>query len=186
MPNPLLRAPFGRQQTPAMADPPKERQAPDVIDDIGVQEVVFPYRGTEPHGVAPTEHPTSAPGFNEDTVLADVTPEAPEPEPVPVRIVSQGGREVVQWRSMRAIVDGSQRLIVGRNERRRNLRIRNMNAAGRTVFIAPDSNVTSYDGWPLAPGTELQFTAAQSEVYGVSDDGSQVEVAILSEHAIEL
>lgn len=184
MPNPLLKVQLNRSKSrvdrPEPIPPVAENQYAD--DNI-------PYRGIETHGV-----PIGNPDFDDPDVyvVGDGRPvivydeEEDDREPIPVRIVSSGSREYRRFRTDRMTVGGTGNAqvvqVVGKNDARTNLKIRNM-SADKTLYIASDQADVMITGYPLTAGQEFT-TTAESPVYAYSVDGSSVTVAVYYEYAV--
>jgi hypothetical protein len=138
------------------------------------------YRGVETHGVPNTVEDTTIEDWDESEEKVIWVDEESTPDPIPVVIVHQGKREIKDWIVRRETCNNETKRIAGQNDRRFKMRIKNMDAA-KTVYVFPDSNASTFLGWPLGPLEVLPFDAAESDVWAVSGDGTQVEVAIFEE-----
>src|SRR4051794_18396148 len=87
---------------------------------------VFPYRGQETHGVAPTDAWEDVPV--RETVDVEYEPREPEQVPVPVRIVTDDhGEQLRRLRIMRTFAGILKAdLVAPMNRARTNLKIRNL------------------------------------------------------------
>ena len=148
---------------------------------------VFPYRGIEQHGVADPDVKIDYPDdtWPEDTIAAIAEPK-PEPDPVPVRIVRSSSREIRDWRTRQTTIGPNSSMIVGRNDDRKTVRIRNTHATV-AAYIGNASNTTTYSGYPLAAGAEIQIESSE-EIYGLTADGttSGLVLAVLEELVVEV
>lgn len=162
--------------------------------------VVFPYRGIENHGVkpekAPPEYVNEWPDDQGDG--ENYIPGPTEDEPIPVRIVSGDyTREFKDFRTLTAYVPNTSGqalnqsgLIVGRQDpgsnARRVVHIQNQSGS-KAIFIGADNGVSALNGYRIAANGELSWGLdTESEVWGASEDGSQVAVGVLIEFAIEV
>lgn len=113
-----------------------------------VAGTVFPYRGMESHGVAPTQTP---PEYIDDQWPAD--DEAPhyvqgptEDDPLPVKVVNEYSRELRIIRPIPFLVTDKPKPILGRNECRRDLRIRNSSTSTTVSNLSGVDRVTTQTG----------------------------------------
>jgi hypothetical protein len=161
---------------------------------------VFPYRGIENHGVKPhakvPEYVDQWPDSQGDG--EHYIPGPTEDEPIPVRIV-QGDytREYQDFRTFTAYVPNTSGqalnqsgLIIGRQDpgsaSRRVVHIQNQSGT-RAIFIGSDNGVSALNGYRVAANSEISFPlVTESEIWGASDDGSQVAVGVLVEFTIEV
>jgi hypothetical protein len=161
--------------------------------------VVFPYRGIENHGVKPEKAPPEYVDdqWPEDDESVSYEPGATEDDPIPVRIVNQFSKEFQDFRSFTAYVPSitGQALtqngpIVGRLDpsanQRRIIHIQNQSSS-KALFIGSDNTVSAQNGYRIAANTELAFPiTTESEVWGTSEDGTQIPVGVLVEFGIEM
>ena len=150
----------------------------------------YAYRGTQTHGVKP------AAGVDADAYygigmwddgeheVIETLSEEKIVEPIPVMVVQREGRERLDWRAGRFLVQEYPQEIAGRLETRRSLRIKN-NSESDTVYIAPDSGISSYTGYPLGPGEDVHIFSTEN-VFAVTEPTKTVEVGILTEFGIKL
>lgn len=146
---------------------------------------VFPGRGMEAHGVDPNSSPPDPTPdvFNEELVHpAEQLPPERSTVPVPVRIVAEGSRESKEWRTFAESVGSDVRQIVGRNENRTHLIIKNSGTV--KIWIGPDNRVSKLSAWPLDANETLSLEA-YGAIYGVSDDGTEQPVSVVQEYVIE-
>jgi len=145
---------------------------------------VFPYRGSEQHGVPMDVQTTLQDQWVVDPVdAAEVLHEAPEHEPIPVRIVTESSREIKDWRTGQTVVTGSPSLIAGRNDRRSVVRIKNCSATV-AVYVGNTLGVSTISGYPIAANGELAISTSE-EVYGISADTTSVYVAVIQEVSVD-
>lgn len=153
---------------------------------------VFPYRGTQQHGV-PVEnqpwipHDAEAQSWEGEVVY---DPEYVPIQPIPVVIVNESQEEIRSWRAVTHSVrlDGAA-LVVGQNPRMTRVRLRNTAAADSdlVVWIGHESNVGNLSGWPVYPGEMLELLT-EEEVYAIVDrnaqDGTYADLSIIIEHRV--
>lgn len=187
MPNPLVNvsAIRGKFRT--------NREPMQPVPEGQYRTTNHPYRGTEEHGVEITDddglYPDYADGHDEGGRLVPVY-EHPEPvsEPVPVYVVHgpDNQREFRRWRTGRPTIsartDALTTQIVGRSDQRTTVTIINTDAA-KTVYIGPDRDVLSTDGYPLGPGKEKTLTS-EDGLYALSADGTPVVCGVIIEYSV--
>lgn len=141
---------------------------------------VYPYRGTESHGVDQAFTPEPSPDeWEGGSVVIDTTP--PEPEKVqPVRIVEKTSTEYDSWSVTRDNVADAPVMIVGRNRRRKQVTIRNLHAADTLMIGTANSSSLAGTGFPIPAGTERVISATEP-VWAVSVTVNQIPVAMLTE-----
>jgi hypothetical protein len=166
MPNPLVNAAFRGKKNRTKA--PQDHEEPTEPEIIGAAVQVFPYRGTEDHGVPTKGIYTPLPDFS-DTEFAEYEPESPQPDPVPVRIVSQGAKELRRWTTHYVMAGSSPSLLLSRREDRTSARLKN--EGGVTILLAPENSISVATGYKLAPGEEFT-TNGESEVWGIVQPGA--------------
>ncbi len=147
-----------------------------------VQGWHFPYRGGETHGVDPTLF--DIPTYEEDWEGGKVEYKEPEepPTPVLVKIVEESANERDEWRAFQTVADGLARIVVGRHDKRTNLKIYNLDADTR-VWVGGDSGISRLSGFPVNAGSEFSLSGTE-EVWAVSDDGSQCILAVMLEYTV--
>lgn len=130
-----------------------------------------PYRGTELHGVEPNTEPRPVPS-HASVVDTEYDPPIPEPDPIPVRIVTTGGRELRRSRIYQGKANaGNCNQILGRDEQRYKVKLKNLGTS--VVYVGNnDSTANANHGWPLA----------QDEVF---ESETQDELWVLSSHATD-
>lgn len=153
---------------------------------------VFPYRGTQQHGVPVDPVPwiprdADAQSWEGETVF---DPEIVPIEPIPVIVVNETQSEIRSWRAVQMPVrTNAATLIVGQNTRMTRVRIRNMSASDSDtiLWVGHESNVSRLYGWPVYPGEVLEIDT-EEEIYGTLDstaqDADTVDIAILVEHRV--
>jgi hypothetical protein len=145
----------------------------------------FPYRGIETHGVQPTDDPTNMPDWREDGRIVPIAyvPAGVEVDPVPVRIVNTGSAEVDKWRVSTFYAGVTPVRLIGRDDKRTVLKIKNLTES-ETVYVSPDSTVSTFSGYPIATGESIELRSTD-EVWAVaSADG--VVLSALWEYTIEV
>lgn len=176
MPNPL--AVPGPQRDTSTQTQHKEAYTPRTEAYEGDNN---PYRGTEAHGVEPTEDPTNIPGWNSESIPVPVEIETPDPDPIPVRIVSgESAQEFKRWRVATEYASPEGRRIVNALDTRTILKVRNSSDAV-TVFVGPDESVSAFTGYPLGPGQEITLTTTE-DVWGIAAE--QVLISVLYEYTV--
>lgn len=179
MRNPLSRAlpmNLGTRQPDNRSIPP----VPEGRDDIN-----FPYRGQEKHGVEPTALPYDTPGHGAGREVPFEEP-APEPDPIPVVIRTMGGRELRKSRFYQSVAPAGKAVqLVGRDESRIMLRVKNLGASN--IYIGDlDTTANANEGWPLAQNGVLEIET-QDTLYATSShatDGMRVAVSVV--YSLEL
>lgn len=170
------------QQTPPER-PDRVTPVPDTVEGV-----FYPYRGNENHGVAqpPTVDPDKyyeADQWDDGDIPETLKPE-PEPEPIPVKIVQETARERLDWRPVRFLVTETKQQVVGRHEKRRSIVIRNL-ATADTVYLGADESVSTYTGFALEQGKELELRTTE-DIWAVCAATETAEISIAYEYAIEL
>jgi hypothetical protein len=141
----------------------------------------LPYRGYVDHGVAVDDHETEAyateeNGYWEGRPVPYEEPAKPGADPVPVRIVNDAPNEMKRFRVSRTQATTSGNQLLGRNPRRNSVRLRNMDAAN-ILYIHHEPNYTSWLGYPILPGTDLEIQGGEP-LYAVAATAN-IEVAVL-------
>lgn len=143
---------------------------------------VLPYRGYAAHGVDPNSSPPhDVPSDLFDQAEVPVY-EQGDPErattPVPVRIVQESAKEARNFFTDQIGVSTVADAIVGKNEDRTSLMVKNLDA-NYTIYVGASKTTVSAMGYPLGPGEEISLNTS-APVYAVSPSGTVV-VAILGE-----
>lgn len=145
-----------------------------------------PYRGTEDHGVHPLYN-VPPPDDSWEGGMAPVNPDRLDEEPEAVqavRIVNVGAREIKEWRSFRVYATATPTILVGKFDARESFTLKNLSDTV-TVYVGGDMQVSRSQGFPVAPGTEFSVDC-DTEVWGISDDGSDVDCAVYVVFAVEV
>jgi hypothetical protein len=173
------------KQQGGMASSSVREEATKPILDPPVEGTVFPYRGTETHGVKPEKAP---PPYVDEWPEEDASEhyqEGPtEVDPVPVRIVQEfaSPRKEIRTRQMPVSQDPKQ--IVNRNEARSRVWVKNIDQTN-AVYIGNDSNVTTVSGYKLSAGQELPGIVATEDMWATTGDTTQVVLCILEELEVQ-
>lgn len=181
------------RQLPGQAESPDrepERVKPVPERYAGVN---FPYRGVEKHGVEvpeDAEYDTREFQYEEEDV-EEYLPAEPEPDPIPVKVVTDTARERLDWRALRFRVTETPQQILGRHDKRKAVRIKNhglLDGQANTtpIYIGNDAGLRPYTGYELAPGEVLYPFLSTEDVWAVAPDGEESEISILIEFAVEL
>jgi|SRR4051812_13327262 hypothetical protein len=161
---------------------PKEHEIPIPPTPEQVVGYVNPYRGMEEHGVEHTAEFEDTP-IDENTLHTFDKPES-EPEPIPVKIVSSGGREFRTWNVRREYANpagsGASR-ILGQDETRTKAKLKNIGTA--IIFISPDPINNSALGYPIGTNVEFEYNQ-EGDVWAVTDDPAAQPIAIVVEYAV--
>lgn len=146
---------------------------------------VFPYRGSEDHGVSATEKPLE-PSDWEHGVPVEYSERPIDVDPVPVKIVTEGSRELRRFRVVVGYAGSSSpRQILGQDEERSFVRIKNT-TSDKTLYVAHHlEQATATWGYPIAPGDELP-TSTQMAIYASTSDTVDTAVPMFVEYATEL
>lgn len=175
------------RQLPGQADSPSGRPKPVPPEPEHYAGVNFPYRGVQTHGVEPPKDAKyNTREFQYPEEKAD-EPEAPlpEPDPILVRVVNQHARERRMWRPIRTQATQYATRIVGRNDARTNMRLRNLDTQN-AIYIGGDSTVSAYTGYKVSAGAEIYPFNTTEEVWVCTGDSSIVEIAVMYEYGVEL
>lgn len=169
-------------QSPSENSGPTEPRAP--VPET-VRGDVNPYRGLDPHGVAPSEQWSDVPAFD-GTRLVEYPPEKEEPDPIPVRIVQEGPKELRTFR-VRAFplpTNGLVSQVLGAHEWRSTVKIKNTGTVTAYILDSPSggSSIGSapMNGYPLAQNESVDLTA-QTAVYACNDGSTTVPILVIIE-----
>jgi hypothetical protein len=174
------------KQQGGMASSSVREEAVKPILDPPVQGVVFPYRGTETHGVQPAHKP---PEYDDDEWTEDDEskhydqPET-EVEPIPVRIVQEFANPRKEIRTRQMPVSQTPVEIVNRNEARSRVWVKNIDQTN-AVYIGNDGNVTTVSGYKLVAGAELPGLVVTEDMYATTGDSTTAVLCILEELEVQ-
>lgn len=175
------------RQLPGQADSPDRE--PERVQPVPehYEGVSFPYRGTQKHGVevpGDTRYDTREFQYITESPDEYMDPE-PETDPIPVRVVNSSARERLDWRATRFLVKDTAAQVLGRHDKRKAVRIRNHDTTN-PVYIGNDAGMQSYTGYLIPGGTELYPFLSTEDVWAMSNSGTEVEISIMYEFAVEL
>jgi len=182
MPNP-----FFKLGTPVQNDEEPLGEVPIPEQYVGQN---YAYRGTETHGVAPTEEPSPSPG-NDQAVPVEFEEPTEPPPPVPVRIVTEESDAQQRFRVIRGITSAAVGTVTipiqafGPMHNRRALKIFNLGTV--TLWFGHEQQAaTKAGGFPiLANGSEALDYSQDSAIWVSSDDGTAQPYAILVQYETE-
>jgi hypothetical protein len=141
---------------------PKEHEIPIPPTPEQVVGYVNPYRGMEEHGVEHTAEFEDTP-VDENTLHTFDKPES-EPEPIPVKIVSSGGREFRTWNVRREYANPA--------------------GSGASRILGQDETRTKAKlGYPIGTNVEFEYNQ-EGDVWAVTDDPAAQPIAIVVEYAV--
>jgi len=179
MPSPFHRFPFNTSKRAATDREPIE-PVPEHYEGYN-----NPYRGTELHGVEPTDDPRPVPGHASGRGV-EYDPPLPEPEPIPVVLRNEGGLELRRSRIYQGKANALQsNQLVGRDDTRLKVRLKNL---GTSVVYIGNRNDTAHPnhGWPLAQN-ELFESETQDELWAISSHATDpMTVAVHVVYGAEL
>lgn len=177
MPSPFLRAQQAiskKVNRPEPITPVAESYAGDNV----------PYRGVNDHGVTVADDwrdPHDDMSVRPDGRLVDVYEhDQPEPEPIPVYLVTDDAREDPVFRTQRfTLLAGSVPMrVLGKDNRRTRVRITNFKAGIRLLVCSSQSDIL-INGYPLIGTDSLEITrAAGDEIWIAPDLGTDVATDI--------
>lgn len=179
MPNPFMRLGSTNVSDEEMA-PDRPRPTAPILETYEGSN--HPYRGIESHGVADTGKPSDPQTeWNDGTRKVVYDDNKNEPDPVPVKIVEQGGREIKSWRIITDKVPANNgiRRVVGANPRRTGLRIKNNN--NFFLYIGSNESVASYTGYPMGSFESLDLDI-QDEVWVSNPDAANLADIVVIEY----
>lgn len=128
-----------------------------------------PYRGLDVHGVASPDQWQDVQAPDTATAKVPTHEEPPEPEPIPVYVVNESGKERKDIRIHWEPVDNVRPVrILSQDDRRIGAKIKLNEGAGVRVWIGNSESVTSWNGYPLDGGVEFS-TVTQSDLWAVAD-----------------
>jgi hypothetical protein len=177
MPSPFTRRPM------VTSDPVRDRQPITPVME-SVDADVFPYRGTQTHGVEPTEKFLEPADYTDGRPVEYERAETP-PDPIPVRIVSESGRELRQFRTV-AMATGDNvngaRMVLGQDEERSSVRLKHITESA-VVWVSHEyGSAGPINGYPLAEGDEWSSNA-HTPIYAWVDSATAIPVYMSIEYA---
>lgn len=136
-----------------------------------------PYRGGENHGVDPIyDIPAPEDQWEGGSVPVNVPDDEEAPETVQaVRIVNKGPKEIKEWRAFRTICGQYPSIVIGKFDNRESFTLKNLSPTV-TIYVGGDLQISKTQGFPVKPGESFSVPA-DTEVYAITDDGTDVEVA---------
>lgn len=157
-----------------------------------IKGTVYPYRGTEDHGV-PMPHGTDLTSDTDryyvdesDLPHPDYMSEPVEHPPVNVRVVNESPRERRDWRPFRFLATDQPQRLIGRSDNRTGLRIQNLDAAN-PVYITQDSGVSPIIGYVIGAGKEINNALETTEdVWIICDAGKTAEISGIQEFTVQV
>lgn len=186
---------MAHRQLPGQASSPPDRMGAMQPVEEHVEGTVFPYRGMETHGVTPAKVDYDTEKYQIDE--SDLGPEdpeylpaEPEPIPIPVVVVNKSARERLSWRPVRFRVTDQGRQILGRNDKRKSVRLKvafqTDGVDSKPVFIGEDSGVQPFTGFQVDRGETLFPITSTEEIWAICNPGESVDVFMIVEFAVEL
>ena len=172
----------GIRETPGPGE--DETLTPDPDDIAGN---VNAYRGIENHGVVADTRFDDPDGYD-GLVPVEFEEEKETVEAIPVIVVNQSRQEIRDWGVNRTFANsfnnGANR-IVGRDDKRTALRIRNIHGSF-TLWVANEPHLATPDwGYPVPFGTEFVLDDATQDIWATSSDAALVcPVAIVFENVV--
>jgi hypothetical protein len=155
-------------------------EVPIPVEGAYIEPHVNAYRGTETHGVTPTVEFHDVEAITPDDAIVEFEIPDSTPDPIPVRIVQSGGRELKRATVQHSYAQpGYQQRIVGRDVNRSACKITNLHATD-TAYISPDPSVQPFLGYPIKAGAEFAYNA-QDALYAISGTVNTIELAVYSE-----
>ena len=183
-----------RQLTGMMKSPNRPDRVTPVPEHYEGENV--PYRGTETHGVAPskgTEFHSREVEFVQDPHEVEYLPDPDSVihDPIPVRIVQgDAKRERMDWRAARYRVTDQGQRILGRHDKRRDVRIKvhfqTDGVDSKPIYLGNDAGVAPYTGFQLDRGETLTPFISTEDIWAICNPGESVEVSIMYTFGVEL
>lgn len=184
MPNPFMRSVQVNTSDEAMA-PDRPHPTDPILESYSGTN--HPYRGIEQHGVADTESPDDpTPEWPNGTRTVVYAEPPKEPDPIPVKIVSESGQEIRGLAIEQSIImGGTPTRIVHARRGRTKVTIRNTDPAKR-IWIGVNESLVYYVGFPI-DGNGSFDTSSEGDIWAIADDGaSQVRVSVASEFSLDV
>lgn len=169
---------------------PRERPGQVVPVPETPEGVYYPYRGSEDHGVPQPKNVDVDEYYETEEWATDesglqILPAEAEPEPIPVKIVSESARERKMWRAIRYSANENPSRMIGRNDRRILVKIRNRGSNPGSVYIGEGNNVNSVSSYVLGLNNEMIIETTE-EIWCITDAGDVCDLLITEEYRIEL
>lgn len=185
MPNPFVK----RQPNTSTTDVDRPVSITPVPEKVRGPN--FPYRGYETHGVEPNDHAHNPEdyGWMEEKrgVVVQYETDAEPPDPIPVYVVQQGGRELRRFRVGRVTTDannGQVKSMLGRDPLRRSVTIRNTSTD--PVYIGHDQQSASpMHGYPLNQNDTLKIEGIEG-FYAISSTTNACVLALYIDYVDEI
>lgn len=180
------------RQQPGQADSPSRE--PERVQPVPehYKGVNFPYRGTQQHGVeVPEDSHYNTRDFQYPEEKPDeYLPAEPEPDPVIVKVVSDAARERLEWRQSRYRVTDQGQRILGRNDKRKAVRIKvhyqTDGVDSKPIYLGNDAGVQPYTGYQMDRGETLYPFTSTEDVWAICNPGETADVSIMFEFSVEL
>lgn len=150
-----------------------------------VAGTVFPYRGTEQHGVAANQAPPAYVDdqWPEDTEEPHYVPGPTEEDPLPVKIVQESSSERMMFRTNQMPVKANEPTpIMSRQDSRRNVTVR-LPSLSNSIWIGPDENVNRVTGYQLEADREVTLRTTE-EIWAIGDGTNTSTALVLWEFAV--
>ena len=175
----------------------KPVERPDRVDPVVEKHegTNFPYRGTQTHGVDVPDDvvydtlEAERPWVDDDADIPYLPPED-ETEPIAVKVVTDTRRERLEWRAARFRVTDQGKQILGRHDKRRNVRIKvhyqTDGVDSFPIFIGADSGIQPYTGYQMDRGESIFPFTSTEEIWAICNPGETVDISIMYEFAVEL
>lgn len=180
MPN-TRNTPWGNWQNEEVEGPPPEAVKP--LEEHYTGDV-FPYRGTENHGVNPLfSIPVPDDEWEGGSVPVDVDYKEEEPEPQKVIIVRQGRTEILEFRTFHTVANANPTLAISSMLKRQVTKIKNIGTAA--IWIGHNESVSALSGYKLDANAEFT-TNSTTDIWMISFDGNQQEVCVAIEIAVAI
>lgn len=146
--------------------------------------VNFPYRGSQDHGVPPTETAVGSPDdWEGGRVEVAHTPPEDAVVPVPVRIVTGAAREYKHFQTWQDSITEQPRMVVGQQLGRTFAAITIV--GGAIVYLGASSSVREDSGFPIGlANLDPKFvTTGEAPVWAVCKPGEVSVIAVHTEYA---
>ncbi len=177
MPNPFIRL---GSQIVSKPVPDRPEPIPPIPEEyVGTNN---PYRGIEDHGVKPGNHPNPPGAWADNHEGFTYVEEPPAIDPIPVKLVTEYGRELRKMRVHKLSVNAARtQQFIGRNDARSSVYISNPDAALHFFVGMSQGMNTALNGFDLGPGQSVTLYT-EDEIYIL---GTAVDPAVQTVQAIE-